>query len=158
TPTPVEPPLAVFDPNFRFPRNLKLAFGVDRQLPAGIVGTVDFLYSRLVNAVEAVDVNLVGPVDTSFGEGGRILYGTIDELTGRATALRLSDVLIRVIQLRNGRGDRSYSLTTQVEKHFSNGTELSVAYTYTEAKDRMGMVADRGGDNVVSTPVDGTLM
>jgi len=76
----------------------------------------------------------------------------------KATTDRVSDALRRgVFPLRNGGGDRSYSLTAQLEKHFSGGTELSAAYTYTEAKDQMSMVADIGGANAGSTPVDGTL-
>jgi len=156
-PSPLAFPLAYFDPDFRFPRNLKVALGMDRALPWGVVGTVDVLYTRLVNSVDLVDVNLRGPVGTSAGEGGRVLYGTIDESTGRAAPSRASEAMSRVVQLRNGSGDRSYSVTAQLEKHFSDGTEVSAAYTYTDAKDRMGMVADRGGDNARSTPVDGTL-
>jgi hypothetical protein len=149
--------LAFFDPGFRFPQSLKLALGMDRQLPGGIVGTVDLLYTRLVHSVTAVDVNLTGPVGTSAGEGGRTLYGTIDETTGRATPARVSDALRGVFPLRNDSGDRSYSLTAQLDKHFSGGTELSAAYTYTEAKDRMSLGVDVGGGNASSTPVDGTL-
>src|SRR5439155_20390219 len=48
-------------------------------------------------------------------------------------------------------------VTAQLERHFSGGTEVSAAYTYTDARDRMGMVADRGSDLIRSTPVDGTL-
>ena len=158
TPTPFAGRLAFFDPGFRFPQSLKLALGVDRRLPGGIVGTVDLLYTRLVHSVTAVDVNLTGRVGTAAGEGGRTLYGTIDETTGQATTDRVSDALRRgVFPLRNGGGDRSYSLTAQLDKHFSGNTELSAAYTYTEAKDRMSLVADVGGVNEGSTPVDGTL-
>jgi hypothetical protein len=156
-PTPRAFPLAYFDPDFRFPRSLKVALGMDRALLWGVVGTVDVLYTRLVNSVEMVDVNLRGPVGTSAGEGGRVLYGTINESTGRATPSRVADALGRVAQLRNGSGDRSYSVTTQLERHFSGGAEVSAAYTYTDARDRMGMVADRGSDIIRSTPVDGTL-
>ncbi len=156
-PTPLASPLAYFDPDFRFPRSLKVALGVDRALPWGVVGRVDVLYTRLVNSVEMVDVNLRGPVGTSAGEGGRVLYGTIDESTGRATPSRVADGLGRVAQLRNGSGDRSYSVTAQLERHFSGGTGVSAAYTYTDARDRMGMVADRGSDLIRSTPLDGTL-
>ena len=81
-PSPLAFPLAYFDPDFRFPRNLKVALGMDRALPWGVVGTVDLLYTRLMNSVEMVDVNLRGPVGTSAGEGGRVLYGTIDDSTG----------------------------------------------------------------------------
>ncbi len=156
-PTPLTSPLAVFDPDFRFPRNLKLSLGIDRLLPGGIVGTVDVLYSHLVDAVEVRDLNLRGPVGVSAGEGGRVLYGTIDEATGRATPDRVTDDLTSVVQMRNSSGDRSYSATAQLEKHLSNGVHVSAAYTYTDAKDRMGMVTDRFGPNTVSTPVDGTL-
>ncbi len=77
-PSPLAFPLAYFDPAFRFPRNLKVALGMDRALPGGIVGTVDLLYTRLVNSVDLVDVNLRGPVGTSAGEGGRTTLRTID--------------------------------------------------------------------------------
>jgi hypothetical protein len=157
TPSPLASPLAFFDPRFRFPHSLKVAFGVDHRLPSGVVGTVDLLYTRLVNSVETEDVNLSGPVGTAAGEGGRTLYGTIDEATGRATPGRVSNALRGVFPLRNGGGDRSYSLTAQLDKTFSGGTELSAAYTYTDAKDRMSLVADMGGVNASSTPVEGTL-
>jgi Carboxypeptidase regulatory-like domain/TonB dependent receptor len=157
TSTPTAGLLAFFDPGFRFPQSLKLALGLDRRLPGGIVGTVDLLYTRLVNSVTALDVNLAGPVGISAGEGGRTLYGSIDETTGRATPERVSTALRGVFPLRNGGGDRSYSLTAQLDKHFPGGTEISAAYTYTEAKDRMSLVADLGGVNNGSTPVDGTL-
>jgi hypothetical protein len=156
-PTPLTAPLAVFDPDFRFPRNLKVAFGIDRLLPGGVVGTVDLLYSRLVNAVELRELNLRGPAGVSAGEGGRVLYGTIDETTGHAIPDRVTDDLTSVTQMRNGSGDRSYSVTAELDKHLSSGTEVSAAYTYTDAKDRMGMVTDRNGPNTASTPLDGTL-
>jgi hypothetical protein len=149
--------LAFFDPGFRFPQSLKLSLGIDRRLPGGIVGTVDLLYTRLVHSVTLRDVNLAGPVGTSAGEGGRTLYGTIDEATGRAHTDRVSNALRGVFPLRNDSGDRSYSLTAQLDKHFAGGTELSAAYTYTEAKDRMSLGADVGGVNTGSTPIDGTL-
>ena len=46
-PSPLAFPLAYFDPDFRFPRTLKVALGVDRPPAWGIVGTVDLLYTRL---------------------------------------------------------------------------------------------------------------
>jgi hypothetical protein len=157
SPTPPAPPLAFFDPDFRFPQSLKLALGMDHRLPGGFVATVDLLYTRLVHSVVAEDVNLRGPVGRSAGEGGRVLYGSIDEATGLATPDRVTDSLIQVIPLRNGGGDRSYSLTTQVEKQFAGGTELSAAYTYTAANDRMSLAADMGGVNASSSPVEGSL-
>ena len=93
----------------------------------------------------------------SAGEGDRLLYGTINDSTGEATPSRRTDALRVVTQWRNGLGDRSYSVTAQLEKRFPQGTELSAAYTYTDAKDRMSLGHDLSGLNIGSAPVDGTL-
>ena len=62
-----------FDPGTKYPQNMRVAIGVDRRLPWGLIGTVDFLYTRDVNGWYTTDENLVyqGP----SGEG-RALYGT----------------------------------------------------------------------------------
>jgi hypothetical protein len=151
-------PPVYFDPELRFPQTLKVALGVDHLLPGGMVGTLDLLYTRGVHTVHSANVNLVGPIDTAAGEGGRVMYGTIDPETGEARPYRVSDSLPRVYELRNGAGgDRSYSVTAQLGKRFPNGAELSAAYTYTDATDRMSM--DQNMPDLVtgSTPVDGTL-
>jgi hypothetical protein len=117
---------------------------------------VDFLYTRLVNSVQLADENLAGIQGVSEGEGGRPLYGTIDA-SGGATPTRVKDDLQGVFVLHNGSPDRSYSITAQLAKVFRSGVEVSVAYTYTDAKDRMSMDGDLTSGNLGSTPVDGTL-
>ncbi len=156
-PFPQSFPLAYFDPDFRFPRALKLSLGADRLLPGGVVGTVDFLYARIVNAYQVVDVNLRGPIATSAGEGGRVIYGDIDAATGVATPRRRTSAIRGVGEIQNGGGARSYSIAAQLEKRFSNGTELSAAYSYTNSKDRLTAPRNVAVDNVGTTPVNGTL-
>jgi hypothetical protein len=146
-----------FDPGFHFPQTLKLALGLDHLLPGGIIGTLDFLYTSGVYAVHTVDVNHAGPVGAATGEGGRAIYGTIDAETGEARKSRRTEALGEVYQLRNGSGDRSYSITAQLGKRFRNGTELSLAYTYEDSKDQLSMEENLPWDQVGSTPVDGTL-
>src|SRR6185503_4831623 len=41
--------IVYFEPDFKFPQNLKLALGFDHELPWGIVGTFDFLYTKSIN-------------------------------------------------------------------------------------------------------------
>ena len=151
------PTIAYFDPSFRFPQNLKIDLGMDHRFPWGVVATLDLLYTRSVHQFAERDVNLVGPSGVAAGEGGRVLYGTIDPASGRVTPNRRSANFGPVIEITNGRGDRAYSLTGQLQKRFGNGTELSVAYTYTDAKDRMSAAGDFAFTNLGSTPVDGTL-
>ena len=62
-----------------------------------------------------------------------------------------------MFEIRNGTGDRAFSATAQLEKRFAGGTELSVAYTWTSAKDRMSPAGDVPGPNVASTPLNGAL-
>src|SRR5947207_7536081 len=113
-----------FDKNFKLPQNLKAAFGVDRQLPGGVVGTFDFLYTRGLNQFYIYDVNLRGVVGNAVGEGGRPLYGTINPATGAISAARLSTAFAGVLRHTNRSGDYSYSFTSQFQKRFSNGRQL----------------------------------
>jgi hypothetical protein len=152
---PPKPQVGYFDPSFRFPRNLKLAIGADQRLPWGLVGTIDLLYTRWSNQIEWVDRNLAGPVGVLAGEGGRVLYGTFDP-DGNGVPTRLSDAFDAVIQMRNSSGDRSWSLTGQLQKKFTNGTELSAAYTWTDAKNRNDASGDRLFSTFAFSTVDGT--
>jgi hypothetical protein len=153
---PPVPRAGYFDPSFRFPRNLKLSVGADHRLPWGVVGTVDLLYARWLNQFEWVDRNLAGPVGTAVGEGGRLMYGTVDPDFGFATPSRPSDQFDAVIQVRNSRGDQSWSLAGQLQKKFANGTELSAAYTWTESKNRNDAAADLLFSNYAFSTVEGT--
>jgi hypothetical protein len=120
------------------------------------VGTVDLLYIRGVDQLDIVDVNLEPPTTVSAGEGGRVMYGTIDE-NGVATANRRDPRFGVVAELRNSSGDRATSATAQLQKHFAGASEVSVAYTYTDARDRMSADCFNLTCNLDFTPVDGTL-
>lgn len=145
-----------FNPAFKFPRNLKIVLGADQRLPWGLVGTVDLLYTRGVNQFEVFDSNLLPPSGSSSGEANRPLYGTLDPSNGASTPGRRSEAFQPVIEIRNGRGDRAWSLATQLQKRFTGGTELSAAYTYTNAKDRHSNPADFAYSNLGATALDGT--
>jgi hypothetical protein len=146
----------VFDPEFRFPRSLKIAVGVDHRLPWGLVGTLDLLYSRTVNQFDLRELNLEGPVGSAEGEGGRPLYGTFLE-DGTSVPARLNQDFGRVVQVRNSRGDRSVSFTAQLQKHFGNGRELSASYTYTAARDLLSATEDGLDGNLDAVSLDGSL-
>jgi hypothetical protein len=147
-----------FDPEFRFPQNLKVAVGADLQLPGGVAGTLDFLFTRGVNTFAVADVNLFDPLEVATGEGGRAMYGEIDPTSGEAAPLRPRPELDALFELRNGSGgDRAYSVTAQLEKRLASGTGLTVAYTYTNAKDRLSSESDQPGPNVAFSVLNGTL-
>jgi len=143
--------VSFFEPDFRFPRSLKAPAGADRRLPWGIVGTIDLLYNRSLDQVDRADANLGTPTPQA-GEGGRLLYGTI-EASGEPQPSRPRAAFNQVIQVRNAAGDRSFSATLQLQKRFPNATELAVSYTHTSSRDRLSD-ADGGLDGVAG---DGSL-
>ena len=68
----------MFDRDLKYPQNWKFALGMDQRLPWGLVATADLLYTYWVNQFYFTDANLTAPIGTAAGEGGRLLYGTID--------------------------------------------------------------------------------
>lgn len=157
-PSSGRPSVVYFDPNFKFPQAAKVALGVDRELGWGVLGTVDFIYTRAINEFLLEDVNLTGIQGSSAGETGRPLYGTINPATGAATATRVTGTYADVIRNRNTSGDRSTSLAVQFQKRFSNGVEFSASYTYSHTVDFRSMTSDITNSNyrfgVLNGPVD----
>jgi Carboxypeptidase regulatory-like domain/TonB dependent receptor len=151
-PTPV---ITAFDPAFRYPQNLKIAVGADQRLPWNIVATMDLIYTRGVHQFALRDLNLLPPVGFAAGEGGRALYGTIDE-SGTATPNLRDRAFDQVAQITNASGDRAYSLSFQLQKRFENGNELGVFYTYTDARNREDSPRGDSFGNLSATVVDGT--
>jgi hypothetical protein len=150
------PLVNVFDPAFRFPRNLKLALGADHRLPWGMVGTIDVLYTRAINQYDLLDLNLQPPQLVATGEGDRPMYGVVDSL-GQATPSRRSEAFGPVMQVRNVRGNRAFSITAQLQKRFPDGTELSASYSYARSRDRLSASEDNTDGDFGGTPLDGTL-
>ena len=151
------PRTSFFDPDLKFPQNLRLSWGIDRRLRGGWVGTVELLYTRAVHEWYWKDANLASPSDTASGEGGRPLYGTIDS-GGIAHPLRRDSTAFGpVIRVMNRSGGRTASFSVGLQKQFHNGTAFSAAYAYARAEDRMSPVGVNAVANLAGTPLDGTL-
>jgi hypothetical protein len=145
-----------FDPSFRFPRNLQASLGADVALPWGLVGSADLLYIRAVDQFDVTDVNLAGPGDGATGEANRPLYGVLDAATGAATPTRNSAAYGLVTRMRNASGDRAVTAAVQLRKRLGE-TELTLAYAYGDARDRMSANCFTVSCNLDFTPLDGTL-
>lgn len=146
-----------FNPAFRFPRNLRVSLGSDVRLPWQMVGTVDLLYTRGVSQFDITEVNLAPPTMTSAGEGGRLLYGSIDPESGRAEPNRRNDAFNTVAEMRNSSGDRAITASGQIQRRLGGGAEVSLAYTFTDARDRMSADCFNITCNLDFTPLDGSL-
>ena len=151
------PSVNYFDSDFKFPQTMKVALGVDRQMGWGIVATLDFLYTHWLNQFYYTDENLTGIIGYSTGEAGRPLYGTIGATNGTATVSRRTASFRDVIRHRNESGDRSYSMTLQLQKRFSDGVEFGAGYTYSYTRDLFSFTSSTANSNLRFTVLDGTI-
>jgi outer membrane receptor protein involved in Fe transport len=144
-----------FDPNTKYPQNLRFAGGVDQRLPFGLVGTADFMYARDINAFYTTDANLAN-LGTN-GEG-RAMYGTIATATGASTPTRLDNTNMKsAIEVFNKSGGDVTSATFQLKKAFGRRYSLTLAYNYSRSVDRMSFVSSVAYSNYRYAPIDGSL-
>ena len=148
-----------YDPNFKFPQALKVALGTDHQMGWGVLGTLDFLYTKSINQYYLVDVNLPGVVGYSAKEGGRPMYVQPSAFTGTGgvTVVRPTSKVGQAIENVNKSADRATELTLQLQKTFSNGLEFNAAYTYSHVLDLFSYTSDITGSNFNFGELDGTI-
>lgn len=146
-----------FDPGFKFPQNLKVALGFDHQLPAGIVATFDFIYTKAINQFYLSDVNLRGIIGNSLGEAGRPLYGTPAATSTNIPAARRTTRFNDVLRHRNESSDRAIQVTGEFQKRFSAGLEFRASYTYSHAEDLFTLGSSIANSNWRFTVLDGTV-
>jgi hypothetical protein len=151
-PTPI-PAINYFDPAFKFQQALKFAIGIDRQLPWGIVATLDFLHTRQRNQLYLTDDNLT---PQSPNAEGRLMYGTISA-TGTVTPAKKTTAFAQVVRHENRNRDWSTQITGQLQKRFASGVEFSAAYTYSRVRDLLTLGSDIATSNLTNTTLDGTL-
>lgn len=112
----------LIDANFTYPQLFRANVAVDRELPFGIIGTVEFIYSKSLNEINYQNLN-IRKLD-AIGMGGRYLY-----------ARDVSALYTDVIYLTNTNKGYQYSLSVQLQKNFSNRSWINVFYSYGQAKD-----------------------
>jgi len=112
----------VIDPNYQFPSIVRGNLAYDRNLPFGIVGTVEFLFSETVRDVNYSNLNLV--------QVGTRLDGRPDFNSIGAAGVKVNPAYSDVILLRNTDQGYSRQITTQLERRFRGGWFARGAYTY----------------------------
>ena len=146
--------------DFKFPQVWRTNLAIDHELPGGIVGTLEAIYSKDRNAVVHRNYNLVTPTQQLAGANGgdnRLIYpatgprqNAFNGPNGRFTFLDAG-----VIALENTNQGYQYSLTGQLKKDFANGFYATAAYTYSQAKDITSNPGEIAGDAFQRLPVVG---
>ncbi|HSJ24351.1 MAG TPA: carboxypeptidase regulatory-like domain-containing protein [Longimicrobiales bacterium] len=164
TPAPPRAVINLVDPDFQYPHALRLNAAVDRQLPWGVVGTVEFLHTRSLAQIFLRELNLnLEPVSTT--QGGRPVYGThtpgplaegVSANQNLAQPRRIdADAALAVVELTNSDEDRSWSMTLQAQKRYQNGLDLNLSYTHSRAEDVSGLTSSIATSNIGFNPVMG---
>ena len=118
----------VMDPDFRWPQVWTTNVAVDQKLPWDLLGTLEVLYSKDINATFMRNADLPAPT-RALPIDNRPYYanGTLNPgLFGGG-----------IYVIDNSSEGYNYSITTQLRKIFDFGLTAGVSYTFLEAKSQM---------------------
>lgn len=121
--------------DFKFPQVWRSNLAVDKQLPYGMVGTLELIYTKDINAVFIRNANLQEPVGTLTGDG-RPLYspaGSTRQIYGNDR--RIQGDVGQALVLDNTKKGYQWSITAQLQKTFNRNFMVSGAYTFTDARE-----------------------
>jgi hypothetical protein len=102
----------LIDKNFQYPQVMRANVAVDHELPFGIIGTLEFVYSKNMSEILYQNLNLRATGVT--GLGGRTMYK-------RDVSSSFTDV----IYLTNSSKGYQYNVSVQLQKNFSGRSWLS---------------------------------
>jgi len=126
------------NPNLKFPAAWRSSLGYDRQLPWGMVGTLEGLYTKMIENFWYENLGLpTNPIGTD--RNGRQLYGDI--VNGTVRASYRPGIGADVIHITNQNKDYAYDLTGRLQKRFTERLEGAVAYTYSHSYDVMDLTS-----------------
>jgi hypothetical protein len=139
--------LDVTDAGFRFPQTWRTSLGVDRRLPWGMTGTVDYAYNRDLNAPVYINANLPAPTTAYTGVDARPRWAatatipaciTTPGLENGPCANKLNNVRgndsTAAYVIKNSNDNRSWNIAASVAKPMSHGVSLSGGYSYGASK------------------------
>jgi hypothetical protein len=139
--------LALTNPDYKFPQVWKTNLAVDQKLPfLGLVGSVEYLYNKTINAVHYYEANLRAPVGTLGGVDNRPRFGGTD------ATVRVNNNVSRAAVLTTRDGAYHESLTLKLEKPVQKGLWGSIAWTTANSKDYMsaGSIASGSWQSALS--------
>ncbi len=118
--------LNAMDPDFKWPQVWTTNLAVDKLFGNGLLGTLEFIYSKDINAIFMRNADLVRPVRTL--RDGRPFYG------GAGNNELNPDGGAGIYVIDNSNKGYNYSISAQLRKNFDFGLNASVGYTFLQAK------------------------
>lgn len=154
-------PVVLFDSDFRFPQDLRLAGGIDQALPFGLVLSGDVVLGIARRQIFLRDINLGAEIadkrhaagyTDGFGFHRRSSYGT-PTIHGFET-VRRTDRFHQVIVLDDQAENRALAASVELAGQ-TLGVDFRGSYTFTRSIDVQSLVHRNAAANFASVPVDG---
>ena len=124
--------LNAMDPDFKWPQVWTSSLAVDQQLPWELLGTVEAIYGKDLNAVFMRNADLKAPLRNLPAPDGRPYYGGFgnNELNpdGSGAGIYVID---------NTSKGRSLNLAAQLRKAFSENASVILGYSFTDARNTL---------------------
>ncbi|WGQ14645.1 TonB-dependent receptor [Sphingobacterium faecium] len=154
--------VSAMDVNLKFPSTWKSSLALDYKLPWNIVGTLEAIYNKDINAVVAKNVNLVAPTAMAISgyDDNRFIYPNsprvgsitdysqlyINKLDANGLVSPEAKGQFTPTYMTNAKGGHYYSITAQLQKNFDKGFSGMIAYTFSAAKN----FGDGSGDQIAN--------
>jgi hypothetical protein len=121
--------------DFKFPQVWRSSLAVDKQLPYGIVGTAEFIFTKDINAVYIHDANLA-PAQSTLNGDGRPLFGAVgSDRAIIANDRRVNGDMGQALVIGNTKKGYQWSITAQLTKTFDKNFSIGGFYTYTDSRE-----------------------
>lgn len=135
-------------PDFKFPQVWKSSLGYDHKFAGGWITSVDLLFNKDINAMMVRNYGLRLPSGRLVGADNRPIYTAADRSTifgGPTNAYVFTNV---------SQG-YSFNASAQIQRTFTNGTYVSLAYNYLNAKDASSTDSEISSDAFDRQPTVG---
>lgn len=131
------------DPNFKFPKIWRATLGYDRELPFGIRGTVEGMYTQTMEDVFYLNLNKVPTGQFAFD--GRPIYKN------------LNSKYYDIPYLTNTTKGVEKDFSVQLEKRFLFGLYVNASYAYMSARSAFDATSSRAISNWQFWPTRGDI-
>lgn len=128
-------PLNLISEKFRMPKLLRTSLAIDKKLGDGWSTTFEALFSKNINEIDYVNINILPPVGYSVGPGSRPVYNFASASTASPIPIRANgsnpyDNAILVTNNDRTAKGFAYNFTASIDKRSKNGLTFNVNYSF----------------------------
>ncbi len=116
----------LFEEDLKYPQVFRVSGAVDQKLPWDMVGSFEVMYTKTINSINYLNVNLKPSTQTLDGADNRPYFVDNDEIV----QINGSGPYSRLIFGENTNEGYTFNVTASVQKPFENGLTFGVAYNY----------------------------